>query len=86
MFAIFKETPKSDGHGGVDEKVEYEEDIDCVSCAFRTSGGINWIRNFDIISKFLLNSTPVYPLDNSPQGIFTIGDIKNQIRRQNNKR
>ena len=35
--------------------------------------GIDWINP---LGKLLDNDTPVVPIDNSPQGVKTIGDIK----------
>jgi hypothetical protein len=46
--------------------------------AFRS----NTIRWKDELAKFLPDNTKVYPLDNSAQGIFTIGDIKKEILEQ----
>ena len=50
----------------------YDEDI---KVAFRSNG----IRFTNDLAHLLPNDTPVIPLDNSPQGIFTIGDIKRAI-------
>jgi hypothetical protein len=49
------------------------EEIETVEIAFRNnSGEIYWKNN---LAKFLPVETKVYPLDNSPQGIYTIGNI-----------
>ena len=42
---------------------------------FRGNGGKNsgWLKEW---AKLLPDETKVYALDNTPQGIFTIGDIK----------
>ena len=37
------------------------------------------------LAKLLADGTPVIPLDNSAQGIYTIGDIKNAIIKQDEK-
>jgi hypothetical protein len=37
----------------------------------------------DELAEMLPNNTPVEALDNSTQGIHTIGDIKNHILNQN---
>jgi hypothetical protein len=37
----------------------------------------------DELAEMLPDNTPVEPLDNSAQGIYTIGDIKNHILNQN---
>jgi hypothetical protein len=46
--------------------------------AFR-SNGIRWT---DDLAKLLPDDTKVYPLDNSAQDIYTIGDIKREILEQ----
>lgn len=74
-FAIFEHESKLDGHG---ELKEEDMNIRHISCAFRSSY-TRWTNGFDIISKHLPDSTPVYPLDNSPQGIYSIGDLKKII-------
>lgn len=43
--------------------------------AFR-SNGVRWIND---LARILPNETKVYPLDNSAQGIYTIGDIRKAI-------
>lgn len=55
---------------GIRDYVDFEE------VAFRSSS-IRWIN--PIASK-LSDETKVYPLDNTAQGIFTIGDIKREIK------
>jgi hypothetical protein len=51
----------------------------------RRVGGANgdemWFT--DELAEMLPDNTPVEPLDNSSQGIYTIGDIKNHILNQN---
>jgi len=47
--------------------------------AFR-SNTIGWGND---MARFLPDNTKVYPLDNSAQGIYTIGDIKKEILEQN---
>jgi len=87
-FGIFKYAPKTDGHGEIKDLGEYIENEDYVVCAFRTNEfgkvKVSWIEPFGIIEQFLPDSIEVYSLDNTQQGLFTIGDIKNIIRRQNN--
>ena len=50
----------------------------------RRFGGKNGAEMYftDELAEMLPNNTPVEPLDNSPQGIYTIGDIKNHILNQ----
>ena len=51
----------------------------------RRVGGKNGAEMWftDDLAEMLPDSTPVEPLDNSAQGIYTIGDIKNHILNQN---
>jgi hypothetical protein len=56
-----------------------ESDFEVV--AFRGNGR-NGMRWENIVAKYLPPETPVYPLDNSAQGIYTIGDIINEIKNQ----
>jgi hypothetical protein len=58
-------------------KKDIDED-DYIEVAFRTNG--NGIRFTHELAEFLPDDTPVTPLDNSAQGIYTIGDIKKQMK------
>jgi len=51
----------------------------------RRVGGPNGAEMWftDELAEMLPDNTKVEPLDNSPQGIYTIGDIKNHILNQN---
>jgi len=53
----------------------YDEDIEV---AFR-SGTIRFTND---LAHLLPDETPVKPLDNSHQGIFTIGDIKASMKEE----
>lgn len=56
---------------------EYEED-DFLIVAYRGNrGAMVWENE---LAKFLPENMKVYPLDNSAQGIYTIGDIKREIK------
>lgn len=50
-----------------------------IDVAFRSSWGMMWKNN---LAPFLPDDTKVYTLDNSPQGIYTIKDIKDEIQNQ----
>lgn len=50
-----------------------------VKVAFRTYKHIEWL---DPLAHLLPDETKVEPMDNSAQGIFTIGDIKEYIKKQ----
>ena len=52
-----------------------------VEVAFRT----HYIRWENPLAQLLPDKTKVYPLDNSAQGIYTIGDIKKSIKKQKNE-
>ena len=51
-----------------------------VEVAFRSNG----IRFTNPLAELLIDDTVVVPLDNTAQGINTIGDIKKAIKRLNN--
>ena len=50
-----------------------------IEVAFRT----HYIRWENKLAHLLPDDLPVIPLDNSAQGIHTIGDIKKEIQKQN---
>lgn len=50
-----------------------------VEVAFRNGNGMRFINE---LAELLPDDTPVIPLDNTAQGIYTIGDIKNHILNQ----
>lgn len=78
IFALFKIEPKLDGHGCLHKD---DEEIDYIECAKRSNGrGVYWMNEFHIISEHLPDETPIYPIDNDPQGIYTIGDIKKEMK------
>lgn len=60
---------------------KHEEEQYC-EIAFRSSNGIVFTNP---VAVLLADTVPVEPLDNTPQGIYTIGDIKKQIQEQENK-
>jgi hypothetical protein len=51
-------------------------DGDIIEVAHR-SNFITWQNK---LAKLLDDNIKVYPLDNTPQGIYTIGDIKRKIK------
>lgn len=63
--------------GGLPQNIKDEGNIEIVSVAFRSSWGISWKNP---IAPFLPPETKVYPLDNSHQGIYTIGDIIEEFK------
>ncbi len=48
-----------------------------IEVAYRSSHGIVWTNP---LARLLPNKTPVLPLDNTAQGIHTIGDIKREMK------
>jgi len=55
-----------------------EDGDEMVEVAFRGNRtGIRWSNS---VAHLLPDETKVYPLDNSAQGIYTIGDIKKEIK------
>lgn len=61
---------------------EDDLDNDFVDVAFQYNDGEFIFKN--PLAKFLPDSLPVYSMDNTQQGIYTIGDIKKVIM-ENNK-
>jgi hypothetical protein len=60
---------------------EQWKDDDFIEVAFRGNGtGIRWTND---LVEFLPDDLKVYPLDNSAQGIYSIGDIREEIFKQN---
>lgn len=56
---------------------ENYSDDDFIEVAFRGNGtGIRWKNE---LAEFLSEDVKVYPLDNSAQGVYTIGDIKREM-------
>lgn len=74
-FGIFKSRPKTNGHG---ELTESDRHIPHTIIAYR-SNGIRFNSMLEPIINQLSDDVEVYPLDNSPQGIYTIGDIRKEI-------
>jgi hypothetical protein len=56
-----------------------DENTSIIEVAFRSSRGMRWTN---VIAQFLPSETKVYPLDNTPQGIYTIGDILKDIQNE----
>lgn len=54
-----------------------EDSFEIVELAFRSIRCMYWINP---LAPFLPTNTKVYPLDNSHQGIYTIGDIINDMK------
>ena len=64
----------------IDDEIILQEDDEIVEVAFRSNrGGICWTNS---IAHLLPDNTMVYPMDNGSQGIYTIGDIKNEINHE----
>ena len=47
-----------------------------VEVAFRSNG----MRFTNELAELLPDDTPVIPLDNTAQGVYTIGDVKKEIK------
>jgi len=77
-FGIFNIPVKTDEYGNIIS--EYTED-NYVKVAYR-SRTIAWLTPYDKINHAFRNDIPVYPLDNTAQGIYTIKDIKREIENQ----
>ena len=55
--------------------VEVKDNV--VEVAFRSNG----MRFINELAELLPDDTPVIPLDNTAQGIHTIGDVKEEIEK-----
>ena len=51
-----------------------------VEVAFRNGNGMRFINE---LAELLPDDTPVIPLDNTAQGVYTIGDVKREIEQIN---
>lgn len=61
-----------------DDLPSEHDDYNFLEVAFRGNRtGIRWLNE---LAPFLPPETLVYPLDNSAQGIYTIGDIINEMK------
>lgn len=79
IFSIFRIPVVTDSYGNINSNYS---DNDYTEVAYRDSHGIIWKSPFDISEFALKDSVPVYPLDNTAQGIYTVGDIKKAIKKQ----
>jgi hypothetical protein len=64
------------------EVLDYISDNAFEPIWFRSNTG-RWLNN---VGPFLDDDIKVYALDNSRQGVFTIGDIKVYMEKQENKK
>ena len=62
--------------------IDPENTEEFIEVAFRGNNSIVWKQS---IAQLLPRDTPVIPLDNTAQGIITIGDIKDAIYEQDQK-
>ena len=72
-FGLLNSTPP----GELDED---SEGATYTAVAMRTFGGAYWLYPFSEIAHAFADETAVYPLDNSAQGIETIGDLKREMQ------
>ena len=55
------------------QRIEEDDNTDIIEVWYRGNfGGSTWTNP---LAKFLPSQTKVYAIDNTPQGIYTIGDI-----------
>jgi len=66
---------------GVAIKNNNAEIEDVVEIAFRSNG----MRFTNTLAQLLPDETPVIALDNTQQGVYTIGDIKERIKQTDPK-
>lgn len=75
-FGIINRELEQDEHGNI------VGDEEPTAVAIRTKGGACWIYPFESIAFAFRDDVRVYPLDNTAQGIYTIGDIRKKIEEQ----
>lgn len=63
-----------------EDRPEFQTEDNFIDLAFRGNG--TGIRLTNDLAGLLPVETKVYPLDNNAQGIFTIGDILDKIKKQ----
>ena len=63
----------------IDDDGYYDEDF--VEVWFRSMGNCRWLNP---LGELLPDDTKVYALDNTQQGVYTIGDIKKIMAKQDN--
>ena len=76
-FVIFRKDVKPpvevDEEGIVSNLDNYEKHIHYVTIAKRNSGYNS--LNYEVLLSLIDPETPVYPIDNTPQGIYTLYDL-----------
>ena len=70
--------PPQEGGLILPQDITDEDNIEIVDVAFRGNWPGMYLKN--PIAPFLPPETKVYPLDNSHQGIYTIGDIIKELK------
>ena len=59
------------------QRIEEDDNTDIIEVWYRGNfGGSTWTNP---LAKFLPPETKVYAIDNTPQGIYTIGDILEEV-------
>jgi len=58
-----------------------DEDESFTEVWYRSMGNCRWLNP---LGELLPDDTKVYALDNTQQGVYTIGDIKQMMDKQNN--
>jgi hypothetical protein len=77
-FGLFKIPIVTDEDGFITSS--YSEE-DYIEIAFQANdGGTYWNYPYEIVAEHLDDSVPLYPLNNTPQGIYNIGDIRKKMR------
>ncbi len=76
-FGILKEGLEEDKIFDKDGNIyPYIDEDYCFTVVFYRGGDSRWILD---LASHLPNETKVYPLDNSAQGIYTIGDCRKHL-------
>jgi hypothetical protein len=59
--------------------IEDVETYEHVVIAFRSSNGVVWKGDMQVLNKYIDDNVRVYAKTNSAQGIYTIGDLRKEI-------
>ena len=75
IFGVHRTGEDIELHYNMIPETHWDED-NFIEVAKQSNSTIYWLND---LAKFLPDDLKVYPLDNTAQGIYTIGDIKKEI-------
>jgi hypothetical protein len=78
IFGIHRENKKIELIDDALPEEYWEKSEEFIPVAFRGRKSLYWKNE---VARFLPDDFPVYALDNTAQGIYTIGDVKREIKK-----